>query len=119
VLDQDVLEGAIADVIAELLSPADTIDAARDPLRRDLREVEQEQARLIDAIAAAGDVAALAAALKDREARRASLTRELARSMSDRRRRGSIHAISSSTCGSASPIGARSYRSTLRSRGRS
>jgi hypothetical protein len=61
------------------LSPsAESADAQRDALTRELRDVEHAQTRLIDAITTAGDVAALAAALKQKETSRAHLTRALA-----------------------------------------
>jgi DNA invertase Pin-like site-specific DNA recombinase len=76
--DRELIEGALADAIAELCPTADVIDVKRDALVCELRDVEHTQARLIDAIATAGDVAALAAALKQNEASRAHLTRALA-----------------------------------------
>ena len=77
VLDPEIVEGAVEDVLAELQPAPAAAEAMRDALERDLRDVEQAQARLIDAIATAGDVAALSARLKDQEARRAQLTREM------------------------------------------
>jgi hypothetical protein len=76
--DRELVDGAIADAIAELCPTADTADAQREVLRRELRDVVQAQARLIDAITTAGDVAALAAALTQKETRRTELSRALA-----------------------------------------
>jgi hypothetical protein len=78
VLAPEIIEGAVEDVLAELQPAPETAETMRDALVRELGEVEQKQARMIDAIATAGDVAALAARLKEQEARRAQLTRDLA-----------------------------------------
>lgn len=54
------------------------MSATRAALEAEIRRVEDEQGRLVESIALAGDVAVLAAALKDREGRRAHLRHELA-----------------------------------------
>jgi hypothetical protein len=77
VLHPEVVEGAIEDVLEVMQPTSDAAEAARETLRTELRDVEQAQGRLIDAITTAGDVAALAARLKEQEVRRAQLTREL------------------------------------------
>jgi hypothetical protein len=78
VLDPTVVQGALEDALAELRPAPDAIDARRVALQNELLEIEREQARLIDAITAAGDVASLSAALKEREVRRTHIRRELA-----------------------------------------
>jgi len=85
VLHPDVVDGAIEDVLGVMQPTSHAVEAAREAVRSELREVEQAQARLIDAIATAGDVAALAARLKEQEVRRAQLTRELT-AFDDRRK---------------------------------
>jgi hypothetical protein len=80
VLDPALLDGAIADAVADLLPPASAIDAARERLRAELRTVEEEQGRLIDlAIAAGADVPVIARRLTDCETRRTQLTSDLVR----------------------------------------
>ena len=78
VLAPEVVEGAIVDAIAELRPSRDTVEMKRKALAAELRQVEQEQARIVAAIAAAGDIDALAVAIKERERDRDRLRRELA-----------------------------------------
>ena len=78
VLDPDVIEGAVEDVLAELQPAEGAAESMREALVAELKDVQHRQSRFIDAIATAGDVAALAARLKEQDARRAQLTRELA-----------------------------------------
>ena len=78
VLAPEVVEGAIVDAIAELRPSRDTVEMKRKALAAELRQVEQEQARIVAAIAAAGDVEALAVAITERERDRDRLRRELA-----------------------------------------
>lgn len=76
-LDPDLVQGAINDAV-DLLRADDAGGAARrDALRREIEANASEQARLVEAIVSAPDVAALTAALKAREQRRAQLQREL------------------------------------------
>jgi DNA invertase Pin-like site-specific DNA recombinase len=77
VLAPSVVEGAIRDAIAELQPAPEAVAPMRAGLQAELRHVEQEQERLVQAIAATGDVAVLAAAVRDRETKRAQLLREL------------------------------------------
>jgi hypothetical protein len=78
VLDPEIVEGAIQDAIAELQPGSDSADVMRTAIQRELRDVEQAQTRLLEAITTAGDVPTLAAAFKSRETRKTQLTRELA-----------------------------------------
>ena len=78
VLDPEIIEGAIADALRDLRPTRETVEAKRAALLADLRTLAEEQARYVAAIAVAGEVEALARALKDREQRRARLQQELA-----------------------------------------
>jgi hypothetical protein len=77
VLDSEIVEGAIADAIEELRPSRDTLDQKRFTLQAEIRRVEAEQERLVAAIAAAGEVKALAHALQDRERQRLQLRNQV------------------------------------------
>jgi chromosome segregation ATPase len=77
VLRPDIVDGAIADAVAELRTPAD-LDQMRETLTTDLRTVTAELDRYAAANATAGDVAVLAKAVAEREQRRQRLQQELA-----------------------------------------
>ena len=77
VLDPEIVEGAIADALAELRPSSDVMERRRGVLQTEIRKLEEEQARFVAAIAIAGDVEALAQALRDREQRRTHLRSEL------------------------------------------
>ena len=78
VLDREVVEGAILDAVQELRPSRDTVEAKRTALEAELRRLEEEQGRLVAAIAVAGQVDALANAIKEHEQDRARLHYELA-----------------------------------------
>jgi hypothetical protein len=78
VLAPEIVEGAIADAIRELRPSRDTVGQKRETLRADPRLVEDEQARYVAAIAAAGQIEALTRALQESERKRVRLTQELA-----------------------------------------
>jgi hypothetical protein len=77
-LQPDIVEGAIADAVQMLRPRADAVDAQREELQARLRAVEEELARLAEAVATGGQLATLVAALKGREAQRAHLRHEIA-----------------------------------------
>ena len=72
------------DAVAELRPSSEATAARRAVLQAELRRIEQEQGRYAEAIATAGNVAALAAALQAREQQRVHVHHELA--MLDRAR---------------------------------
>jgi len=78
VLDPSIVAGAIEDAIAELRPTRGSIEAKREALLTDLRRFEEQQGRYIAAIGRAGDVPALADALKTCEHDRQRTLRELA-----------------------------------------
>jgi hypothetical protein len=78
VLDPDIVAGAIQDAIAELRPTRGSIEAKRDALLADLRRLQEQQARYVAAIGQAGEIAALADALKTCEHDRQRTQRELA-----------------------------------------
>jgi hypothetical protein len=78
VLDPPVVEEAIRSALAELLPSDEERERRRTALRTEIQRLEDEQARLVDAIVTAGQVDALARALQEREQRKARLTQELA-----------------------------------------
>ena len=73
-----VVTGAIDDAVAALRPDRDTVAAQRDLLGAELRRLEAEAARFVAAVAAAGDVPALAAALRENAAASERVRRELA-----------------------------------------
>ena len=75
VLSVEVLETALAKAL-EALQPNVDHDSAEQTLRGELARIEAEVARLATAIAAGGELAALLAALQDRERRRIHLRGE-------------------------------------------
>jgi site-specific DNA recombinase len=77
VLDPEIVEGAIADALIELRPSSAVMESRRGALQTEIRKLEEEQARFVAAIAIAGDVEALAQALRDRERRRTHLRSEL------------------------------------------
>jgi hypothetical protein len=89
VLDPEVVEGAIADARAELRPSADAVAATAAALEAELRQVEYERQRYVDAIAKAGDLTVLVKALNERDDRCAELQRELA-AWTGRRQRASV-----------------------------
>ncbi len=78
VLDPEIVDGAVADALAELRPDNEAIEGRRALLGDEIRKLEAEQAKFVAAIAIAGDVEALAQALRDREHRRTHLRAELA-----------------------------------------
>ena len=77
-LAPEIVEGALADAVEALRARSGGDEGRREALRREMGVAAAEQARLVEAIAGAGDIAALTKALKDRERRRAHLQQELA-----------------------------------------
>jgi hypothetical protein len=77
VLDPEIVEGAIADALAELRPTSDDMERRRGAVHAEIRRVEEEQARFVAAIAVAGDVEALAQGLREREQQRIRLRSEL------------------------------------------
>ena len=77
VLDPEIVEGAIADALSELRPSSDIMERRRGAIQTEIRKLEEEQAKFVAAIAIAGDVEALAQALRDREQRRTPLRSEL------------------------------------------
>ena len=78
VLDPDIVEGAIADAIRELRPSPDTIEDKRQALQAELRGLDAKQLNYVAAIAKAGQVDALAAAMRECEQDRGRLQHELA-----------------------------------------
>jgi hypothetical protein len=76
-LDPDVVEGAIEDALELLRAGQAGHGARREALRHEIEVNVTEQARLVEAVASGSGIAALTAALKEREQRRAQLQREL------------------------------------------
>jgi hypothetical protein len=77
VLDREIVEGAIADALTELRPSNGVVESRRGALQTEIRKLEEEQAKFVAAIAVAGEVEALAQALRDREHRRTYLRSEL------------------------------------------
>jgi hypothetical protein len=77
VLDPEIVEGALADALTELRPSSDVVERRRGALETEIRKLEDEQAKFVAAIAIAGEVEALAQALRDREQRRTHLRSEL------------------------------------------
>jgi hypothetical protein len=63
VLDLEVVEGAIGDALAVLQPSGEILESRRAALATDIRRLEDEPARLVAAIAIAGQVDALPEAL--------------------------------------------------------
>src|SRR5687768_5899023 len=78
VLNPEIVEGAIADAVRALRPSRDAVAATRAALVADVRRLEDEQARFVTAIAVAGQVDALAEALRENERQRVRLRHELA-----------------------------------------
>jgi len=78
VLRIEVLETSLAKALDALRPYPDVLDGQAQALRDDLARLDAEVGRLVNAIAAGGELAALMAALHDRERRRAQLRMELA-----------------------------------------
>jgi hypothetical protein len=78
VLRVDVLETALAKALNLLRPTPDTTEARSRTLRDELAQLDGEVARLAGAIAAGGEMAALLAALQEREQRRGRVRAELA-----------------------------------------
>ncbi len=85
VLNPRVLGRAAERAIAVLCPPADAVDERRDQLLAQMRCLDAELARLVEAIARGGDIPALVQAVKDREAQRARCEHQLAALESARR----------------------------------
>jgi site-specific DNA recombinase len=78
VLDPDVIEGAILDAVQELRPSRAASEARRMTLKKDLRQVDKEQDRLVAAVSAGGGpIEALTRALRDREQQRARILHDL------------------------------------------
>jgi site-specific DNA recombinase len=77
VLQSSVVEGAIRDALAELLPGRDAIEQRRAGIETELRKVEEEQARLVAAIAGGRPLDALSKALQEREYHRSRLIADL------------------------------------------
>jgi hypothetical protein len=77
VLRPDIIEGAILDAVALLRPSADTLEAQRLALEKQLRAAKEEAARLAEALARAGNLDALLDALRDRERQQARLRQQL------------------------------------------
>jgi hypothetical protein len=77
VLDPEIVEGAIVDAVQELQGSRGSVDGTRSVLLTELGRVEEEQRRLVTAIASGGHVEALAQALQERERHRTRLQEEL------------------------------------------
>jgi hypothetical protein len=77
VLTSVIVEGAVVDAVAELQPARETRQAQRAALQAQIRELEQEQARFVAAIAVAGKIDALARALRDSNQQRAQLQEKL------------------------------------------
>ena len=78
VLSPEIVEGAVAGALEELRPSRDSMETRRSATRAALQKLEGEQAKYVQAIAVAGDVDALARAVKDLEERRQRLNDELA-----------------------------------------
>jgi len=78
-LRSEIVEQALLDAILELQVPDDEVARRRDELRANLKKVDDELEQYAEAIAAAGSLEAILAAMKEREARRAHLAAELER----------------------------------------
>lgn len=78
-LRHDVVEEALREAVKELHLSKDQIARRRDELQAELTKVDGELARYADAIATAGQLDAIVAAMKEREARRTHLEAELAK----------------------------------------
>ncbi len=75
----EVLTAAIEEAVAQLRSDTGAVVAQRETLQRHGQQIENELRRLADAVATAGgDVPTLVQAVKDREAQRLQLHRQLA-----------------------------------------
>ncbi len=73
-LDADVIQAAVEQVASEVSCGSST---SPDAARRELGQLEGQIVRLVSAIAMAGDVPSLAAALRERETRKRELCRQL------------------------------------------
>src|SRR5262249_31230641 len=71
VLNPAVVEGAIVDALAELRPSQEALSTKCAALELEIRKVEAEQSRLVAAIAVAGQVDALATAIREPEEQRA------------------------------------------------
>ena len=77
-LAPDIINAAIAAVVAERLAPPTAQEAKRDVLIAELRQVEENQRRFAARIAASGDIDVLARDFQDAERRRRLLREQLA-----------------------------------------
>jgi site-specific DNA recombinase len=77
VLQPDIVEGAILDAVVLLRPSAETLEAQRAALEKQLRAAEEEAARLAEALARGGNLGALLDALRDRERQQARLRQQL------------------------------------------
>jgi hypothetical protein len=78
VLDPEIVEGAIANALAELRPARDAVEAARAKLSIDLRTSKLRSRTTSPRSATAGEVEALSRALAERERQRLGIVRELA-----------------------------------------
>jgi site-specific DNA recombinase len=78
VLDPPVVEIAIHNALAELQPSQEERDRRRTDLQTEIRKLDEEEERLVAAIAAAGQVDVLARALQERERQKTRLVAELA-----------------------------------------
>ncbi len=115
VLDPEIVEGSIADALAELRPARDAVEAARAKLSIDLRTLEVEITNYVAALATAGEVEALSRALAERERQRLRIVRGWRSSTAAP---GSTRRPSSATSGRGSSTGADSCAGRRRSRGR-
>ena len=77
ILDPEIVAGAVQDAVAELQPTRGSIDEKRAALKGEIERLGDRQARYVDAIGRAGDIAALTAALKDCERNRQRAQHEL------------------------------------------
>ena len=78
-LRPEVMAAALHEAVARLTVPRDEQEAERERLRRELRRLETELARLTEALVSGGsDLPSLVAAVREREARRSGVERGLA-----------------------------------------
>jgi site-specific DNA recombinase len=78
ILDREIVEGAIMDAVQELRPSREAVETTRRHLLAEIRRLDDEQARYVSAIAIAGQIEALAQALKTNEQQRTRLRQDLA-----------------------------------------